>query len=113
MKESYQVSLDKNELENLVNFLDTHYEDLLSPTVYSKIVKLYEESLLKNLEMKSFTHDELKHIEWSVRYLTDMYYSGDDQLEEEYSKKNISELEKSIFSKIKHNLNVMNLIAND
>lgn len=108
MSENFQLNLNQKELENLVDFVDTHYDKLLSSSVYSKIIKLFEESICNNTNMKQFTEEEFKHIEWAVRYLTDMYYHLDEETENEYQDKNISKLEKSIFSKIKHNLNVIN-----
>lgn len=107
MEEKFQISLNQKELESLVDFVDTHYDEFLSKSVYSKIIKLFEESIMINREIQNFTYEELKHIEWAVRYLTDMYYHYNEESEIEYKVKNITQLEKSIFSKIKNNLNVL------
>lgn len=102
MKDNYQLNLTQAELSSLVDFVDTHYDNYLMNSVYSKIIKLFETTL--SLEEMVFTEEELKHISWAVRYLSDTYYDDEDTFEE-YKANNIAEIEENILSKIKNKLN--------
>ena len=99
MENNYQLNLTQMELSSLVDFVDTHYDNYLLDSVYSKIIKLFETTLSIEEEMV-FTEEELKHISWAVRYLSDTYYD-DEETFDEYKANNIAEIEESILSKIK------------
>jgi hypothetical protein len=102
MEKNYQLNLTQTELSSLVDFVDTHYDNYLFDSVYSKIIKLFETTLSIKEEMV-FTEEELKHISWAVRYLSDTYYD-DEETFEEYKENNIAEIEDSILSKIRSKL---------
>lgn len=102
---NYQLDLSLEELESLLDFVDIYYDTQLSPEVYSKIIKLFEQSLIDRGTHIQLTNNELKHILWSIRYLSDMHYSGDEELSKEYEKNNGNILEKSIETKILKVLN--------
>lgn len=99
-KKNYQLNLTLDELESLIDFVDTYYDLQLSSEVYSKLIKLFEESLFDKGIPIQFTEKEIKHILWAIRYLSDMHYSGDEEITKDYEKSDGNRLEKSIETKL-------------
>lgn len=102
---NYQLNLSLEELESLLDFVDTYYDAQLSAEVYSKLIKLFEQSLMDRGTPIQLTDSEMKHILWAIRYLSDMHYSGDEEMTKDYEKSNGNRLEKSIETKILKVLN--------